>query len=128
MNLSGKVAIVTGGVRDIGREITLALAEAGAKVVVNYYAAEEKAEENAAETVRLAKEKGAEIITVAGDLMKTEDVENVVAKGVEAFGERIDILVNVAGGIVGRKKIEEQDENWYNLLMDLRALPGAPPM
>ncbi|BDD00948.1 SDR family NAD(P)-dependent oxidoreductase [Persicobacter psychrovividus] len=119
MNLSGKVAIITGGVRDIGREITLAMAEAGAKLVVNYYAAEDKAEENAAETVRLAKEKGAEIITVAGDLMKTEDVENVVAKCVETFGERIDVLVNVAGGIVGRKKIEEQDENWYNLLMDL---------
>ncbi|OHX66680.1 SDR family NAD(P)-dependent oxidoreductase [Flammeovirga pacifica] len=119
MNLSGKVAIITGGVRDIGREITLAMAKAGAKVVANYYAAEENAEENAAETVRLAAEFGAEVITVPGDLMKTEDVENVIAKAVEVFGERIDILVNVAGGIVGRKKIEEQDENWYNLLMDL---------
>ncbi|AZQ63726.1 SDR family oxidoreductase [Flammeovirga pectinis] len=119
MVLSGKVAVITGGVRDIGRSITLAMADAGAKLVVNYYADEEGAAENAAETVRLAKEKGAEIITVPGDLMKAKDVENVIAQSVEAFGEKVDVLVNVAGGIIGRKKIEEQDEDWYNLLMDL---------
>ncbi|MBB6463120.1 SDR family NAD(P)-dependent oxidoreductase [Flammeovirga kamogawensis] len=119
MVLSGKVAVITGGVRDIGRSITLAMADAGAKLVVNYYADEEGAAENAAETVRLAKEKGADIITVPGDLMKAKDVENVIAQSVEAFGEKVDVLVNVAGGIIGRKKIEEQDEDWYNLLMDL---------
>jgi NADP-dependent 3-hydroxy acid dehydrogenase YdfG len=38
---------------------------------------------------------------------------------VAAFGSQIDVLVNVVGGICGRKQITEQDENWYNLLMDV---------
>ncbi|GJM64120.1 glucose 1-dehydrogenase [Persicobacter diffluens] len=119
MNLTGKVAIVTGGARDIGKAISLQMAAAGAKVVVNYYAAEEGAEENAQQTLAEIKGNGGEGILVPGDLTKSDDAEIIVTKAVEAFGERIDILVNVAGGIIGRKKIEEQDENWYNLLMDL---------
>ncbi|NLR94415.1 MULTISPECIES: SDR family NAD(P)-dependent oxidoreductase [Flammeovirga] len=119
MDLSGKVAIITGGVRDIGRCISLAMADAGANLVINYYDAEENAEENALETARMAQAKGVKVVTVAGDLMKQEDVDNVVQTALDTFDGQIDILVNVAGGIVGRKKIEEQDENWYNLLMDL---------
>lgn len=43
----------------------------------------------------------------------------MVAKTKEAYGQKVDILVNVAGGLFARKTIEEMDENFYNLLMDV---------
>ena len=52
-------------------------------------------------------------------MSKAADVKNLFDKGVEAFGNQIDVLVNVVGGIFGRKQITEQDEDWYNLLMDV---------
>lgn len=113
--LEGKVAIVTGGSRDIGRAVCVKLAECGAKVVVNYNGNEE----NAAETLRQIREIGGEAIAVKADVTKEADVKNLFAKAAEAFGEKLDILVNVAGGIVGRKTVTEQDEAWYNFLMDL---------
>ena len=56
---------------------------------------------------------------VQGDMTKAADVQRLVGETVKAFGEKIDILVNVVGGIVGRKKITEQDEKWYDFLMDV---------
>ena len=52
-------------------------------------------------------------------MTKAADVQRLVGEAVKAFGEQIDILVNVVGGIVGRKKITEQDEKWYDFLMDV---------
>ena len=62
---------------------------------------------------------GGEAIIVQGDMTKADDVKRLVGETVKAFGEKIDILVNVVGGIVGRKKITEQDEKWYDFLMDV---------
>ncbi|MFR9543703.1 MAG: SDR family oxidoreductase [Rikenellaceae bacterium] len=115
MKLDSKVAIVTGGARDLGRAISVKLASEGAKVVVNYF----DNVDDANQTVELIKAAGGECITVRGDMTKADDVKMLVEKAVEAFGAKIDILVNVVGGIVGRKTITEQDENWYNFLMDV---------
>jgi 3-oxoacyl-[acyl-carrier protein] reductase len=115
MRLKGKVAIVTGGARDIGREVSVQLAKEGAKVVVNYYDSHEDAEE----TKKAIDKINGECIVVQGDMTKWEDAQNLVKQGVGQFGKEIHILVNVAGGIFGRKPIEEQDEAWYNLLMDV---------
>ena len=99
MKLKGKVAVVTGGGRDIGRAVCVKLAKEGAKVVVNYFDSESDKEITMAEI----KAVGGEAISVYGDVTKQKDIDNMVAKTKEAFGEKVDILVNVAGGIVCKK-------------------------
>lgn len=111
----GKVAVVTGGARDLGRAVSIKLAAEGAKVVVNYC----NNPQNAEETLRLIKEAGGTAIAVRADVSKAADVKVLFEKTAEAFGGKVDILVNVAGGMVARKKIEEQEEDWYDFVMDL---------
>ena len=113
--LKGKVAVVTGGSRDIGRAISMKLAAEGAKVCINYCHNEAKAQE----TLEAVRSTGGEAILVKADVSRAEDVKRMFEEAAKAFGGQIDILVNNAGGIVGRKGIEEQDEEWYQKLMDL---------
>lgn len=115
MSLENKVVIVTGGARDIGKAVSVKAAQKGAKVVVNYFDNKEQAEE----TKELIKKIGGEAIIVQGDMTKKEEVENVVSKAREAFGDQIHGLVNVAGGLVARKKLNEMDEDFLNFLMRL---------
>lgn len=115
MRLKNKVAIVTGGARDIGRAVSLQLAREGAKVVVNYFSDEEKAKE----TLALIKAEGGEAIIVYGNMTIAADVANLIAKTKEAYGEEIHTLVNVAGGLVARKKLLEMDEDFWDLVINL---------
>lgn len=115
MNLKGKVAIVTGGARDLGRAISVRFAQEGAKVVVNYF----DNSDDAKETLRMIEEAGSEGIIVQGDMTKAADVKRLFDTAVEKYGNQIHALVNVVGGIVGRKTITEQDEAWYDFLMDV---------
>ena len=114
-SLKGKVAIVTGGARDIGRQASLKLAAAGAKVCVNYFGKKEMADE----TLKLIKEAGGEAIAVQGDMTKATDVKKVVDACVEAFGNTIHILVNVAGGLMGRKQLPDLDEAFWDAVIDV---------
>ncbi|RIA10779.1 3-oxoacyl-[acyl-carrier protein] reductase [Flavobacteriaceae bacterium MAR_2010_72] len=111
----GKVAIVTGGSRDIGRAIAIKLAKEGAKVVVNY----NNSESGAKETLDQIKSFGGEAIAVKADVSKLNEIKNLKAKTVEAFGDKVHILVNNAGGLFGRKVLQELDEAFYNLVMDV---------
>ncbi len=113
--LEGKVAVVTGGARDLGRAISIKLAKEGAKVCLNYF----DNEGDANVTLDMIKEFGGEAIAVQGDMTKADQVKALFAKAAEAFGGKVHILVNVVGGIVGRKLIVEQDEAWYDFLMDV---------
>jgi 3-oxoacyl-[acyl-carrier protein] reductase len=115
MKLKEKVAVVTGGARDIGRAVSVKLAAEGAKVVFNYY----RSEEQARDTLQVIHEAGGEGIAVGGDMTKQEDVDRLVAETVAAYGEKIDILVNVAGGLVARKTLEESDVEFVEYLMKL---------
>lgn len=115
MKLKGKIAVVTGGARDIGRAICLKLAEEGAKVVVNYFGSEDGANQ----TVEAIKKLGGEAVAVYGDVSKQADIDNLVSETTSAFGEQVDILVNNAGGLFARKTVEEIDEPFYNLVMDV---------
>ncbi|EOR94897.1 Acetoin(diacetyl) reductase [Arcticibacter svalbardensis MN12-7] len=115
MRLKNKVAVVTGGARDLGRAISCQLAREGAKVVINHFNEEEKAKE----TVAMIEAEGGEAIIVYGDMTKADDANNLAAKAREAFGEEIHILVNVAGGLVGRKKLVEMEESFFDFLMTL---------
>lgn len=113
--LAGKVALVTGGSRDIGRAVSVKLAKEGAKVAVNYFDVESDADE----TVAAIEAAGGEAIKVYADVTKADEVNAMVQETVKAFGDRIDILVNVVGGLVARKTIDEMDENFFNFLMQL---------
>ncbi len=108
MLLDGKVALVTGASRGIGRAIALKLAGEGAKVAINY-----AGNVKAAEEVKAAiEEKGGEALLLQADVSDSGSVESMVASVVERFGT-VDILVNNAGitrdGIFARMKEEDFD-------------------
>ncbi|WP_248928879.1 SDR family oxidoreductase [Paenibacillus hamazuiensis] len=92
MSLNGKVAIVTGASRGIGRQIAIQLAQSGAKVVVNYSSNREKAEE----VVRTIEQSGGEAAAIRADVSKVSEVEALFSETLERFG-RLDILINNAG-------------------------------
>jgi 3-oxoacyl-[acyl-carrier protein] reductase len=114
-SLKGKVAVVTGGARDIGRAISVKLAKEGANVVVNYF----NNEEDAKETLKQIEAVGGKAIAVYANVTNQGDIDAMVAKTKEAFGDKVDILVNVAGGLFARKTIEEMDEAFYDLIMNV---------
>lgn len=91
-NLSGKVAIVTGGSRGIGAAIAERLAKDGAKVVVNYA----NSPAAAAEVVKKITEAGGTAVAIQGDISKPETAAALSERAVAEFG-RLDILVNNAG-------------------------------
>ena len=117
MDLKGKVVIVTGGARDIGREISLKLAASGAKVGINYF----DNEEDAKLTLKMVKDAGGQAIIVQGDMTSLADAERMVAETCKAFGNTVHGLVNVAGGLVARKTVEEMDEKFWDFLMSVNA-------
>ncbi len=101
--IDGKIALVTGGGRDIGRACALELARNGADVIVNYRESADAAQTTVAEIIAL----GRHAIAVQADVTDKIDIDRLVQKGLE-FGEgRIDILVNNAGGIVRRALLDE---------------------
>ena len=91
-DLAGKVAIVTGGSRGIGRAASLALAEAGAHVLVNYRTNEEAAEE----TLQRVRDAGGSGEALGFDVADPESVDQSIKEAAKRLG-RIDILVNNAG-------------------------------
>jgi len=115
MKLENRVVVVTGGTRDIGKAISLNLAAEGAKVAINYCNNESNANETLAEVLAL----GGEAIVVRGDMTKQADVAALIDQTISAFGSQIDGLVNVAGGLVARKTVEEMDEDFFDLVMRL---------
>ncbi|MEO8172370.1 MAG: 3-oxoacyl-ACP reductase family protein [Sediminibacterium sp.] len=115
MKLKGKVAVVTGGSRDIGKAVSIKLAAEGAKVVINYLNNEAQAKETQAEILKA----GGEAVIVKADVSKNEDVINLVAETQKAFGSSIHILVNVAGGLVARKLLEDMDTEFWDHVMGL---------
>lgn len=92
-DLSGKVAIVTGASRGIGKEIALKLAHNGATIVINDIG---PSEQTAKELVKEIEDLGGQALAVLGDVSVYEDTENLVKATLEKFG-RVDILVNNAG-------------------------------
>lgn len=93
--LAGKVAIVTGASRGIGRAIAERLARDGAKVVVNYV----NNEEAAREVVESIGATGGEAVAVGADIGDADDITRLFEETMERFG-RLDVLVNNAGSIV----------------------------
>ena len=111
MKLKGKVALVTGGSRGIGRGICLALAGEGARVAVNYI----HGEEAAAEVVRTIQERGGDAWLVQADVSKGDEVAKMVDATVAHAG-RLDILVNNAGIGIPATLLELTEENWDRVM------------
>jgi NAD(P)-dependent dehydrogenase (short-subunit alcohol dehydrogenase family) len=118
-DLSGRVAIVTGSSRGIGKRAALALARRGARLVVTARAVETSGSElpgTIGQTVKEIESLGAEAIAVAADLSKEDDLEQIVHSAVDRFGG-VDILVNNAAVTVGY--------NWSAPLLEMpRPGPG----
>jgi pteridine reductase len=91
VDIEGKVALVTGAARRVGRSIALALAERGAELVVHYRTSEREAQE----VLALAKKLGGKPAAVRADLAVSTEIGAMVESAMRAFG-RIDILVNSA--------------------------------
>jgi len=116
MNLNDKVAIVTGGGRDIGRATALRLAEAGASVAINYHSSADGAES----AVEEIKSKGGSAFALQGDMTDEKAVGALVDKAVKEFGG-VNILAHITGGLVARKPLPELTTEHWHTVMNLNA-------
>ena len=111
LGLKGKVALVTGGSKGIGKAVARGLAEEGAKVAI---CARTRAELDTA-AAAIAKGTGGEVFPVAGDLTREADVQKIVAATLGHF-KRIDILVNNAGAAPGGLLLDLTEADWETAL------------
>jgi 3-oxoacyl-[acyl-carrier protein] reductase len=111
MKLEGRVAIVTGGSRGIGRAIVCALAREGAKVAFAYHSNSKAADELVAEL----KKEGREVVAYQCDVKHKSEADKLV-ETVLAKWEKIDILVNNAGVIRDTLLATMSDEHWNEVI------------
>jgi len=109
-DLSGKIAIVTGGSRGLGFQMASALAEAGAALALTARKADEL--EQAAAQLR---ERGFRALAVPGDVARPEDAEAVVARALAEYA-RVDILVNNAGATWGAEVLDMPLDAWRKVM------------
>ena len=111
MLLSGKIAVVTGSGRGIGKAIAVKLSTMGADLVLNDIEASDCIDATAEELMGM----GSKIVVVKGDIRKPGDVELLFSKAIEVFG-RVDILVNNAGITRDTLIIRMSDKDWEDVL------------
>jgi NAD(P)-dependent dehydrogenase (short-subunit alcohol dehydrogenase family) len=107
----GKTALVTGGARRLGKAIVLALAQAGANVVINYHTSEAEAQATAAEAEAL----GAGALALQADIANPEQVMALVAAATARFGP-VDILINSASHFAPTPFPSGDLSNWRRVL------------
>jgi 3-oxoacyl-[acyl-carrier protein] reductase len=111
IDLTNRVALVTGASRGIGRAVALKLAECGAKIVINYNRSAAEAEK-VAEQIR---SQGSQCLTVQGDVTLAADVERVFQAAQQEF-DRVDILVNNAGTNRDTLILRMSENDWDEVL------------
>jgi 3-oxoacyl-[acyl-carrier protein] reductase len=111
MNLTDKVALVTGASRGIGRAVALRLGALGAKVVVNYRGNQQEAEE----VVEAIKIQGGEALAMQGDVSQAAEAQKLIENTVKTFG-RLDILVNNAGITRDQLMMRMSEADWDAVL------------
>ena len=119
MNLTGKVAVVTGAGRGIGRAVALLLAGAGASVVVNdlggIVSGEGESKEPADEVVEEIKSAGGEAVASYDSVAAMEGAERIIGAALDNYG-KIDILVNNAGNFRGRMIFNMSEDDWDTVI------------
>ena len=110
MNLNGKVIIVTGSSRGIGRATAVEFAREKAKIVINYNSNRKAA----IETLSMVEKAGGEGIIIQGDVSVFSDSKKIVEHTLEKYGT-VDILVNNAGVFIARELINFSNEDWDRL-------------
>ena len=111
LGLNGKVALVTGGSRGIGRSIALGFAEEGCKVAISA-----RGQEKLDATVQEIKDVGGEVLGVQSDMVVPTDIEKLVGETTKTLG-KIDILVSNVGGSRGGSTFSEAgDDDWMEVL------------
>lgn len=113
--LKGKVTIVTGGARDIGRAVALKLGLGGANVMVNYYESTLQADK----VVKEIQAGGSKGLAVKADVSKWDEVQFLIRETKRMLGDEIDILVNNAGGLIQRSPIHEMEESLWDRVIDI---------
>ena len=107
--LAGKVAIITGSARNMGRAFAVALARSGADVVVHHHGA--SSQEDGERTASLVREQGRRAVVVDGDLAQTRVVRGLFDKAKAELG-RVDIVINNAGVVIKRPLLEVTEEDY----------------
>jgi 3-oxoacyl-[acyl-carrier protein] reductase len=105
--LEGRVAVVTGGGRGIGRAVCLAYAKEGSDVVVNYATKDQPAQE----VVEIIKKIGRKAVAIKGNVAIKADAERIIQTAIDNFG-KIDILVNNAGTTKTAMLYKMTEEQW----------------
>lgn len=111
MRLKGKIVLITGASRGIGRAAALLLAKEGANIIINYC----KAEKEANSVVQDIKKIGSEAIAIKCDVSREEEVKQMVNRSIKRFG-RIDVLVNNAGIVFDVPFKDRTVEQWKRTL------------
>ena len=111
MKLNGKVALITGSSRGIGRSTAIKFAEEGANIVINYKNNKEKA----LEVLDIIKSSGSDAIIVQCDVSKEDQVKQMVEESIKKFG-KIDILVNNAGIVYDIPLFDKTVEQWKEVI------------
>jgi len=119
-DLKGKAVLITGASTGIGAAAARAFAKEGCKVAIHYNASGDEAKTVAADV----KAAGGEAVLIKGDVMVEDDVKRIVRETAAAFG-RIDVLVNNAGGMLGRVKIEDYTVEQINRVLSLNCTQVA---
>ncbi len=108
--LRGQVALVTGASKGLGRSMSMALAEAGADVVMVA-----RGPVKLAEAEKEVADMGVRTLAIAADVTIADDVEKMVGKALAKFG-KIDILVNNVGTYIGKPIVESTTEEWLDMI------------
>ncbi len=118
MASEGRVSLITGGSRGIGKAIALQFSSQGLRVAVNYISNRSAADE----VVKIIEDAGGSAVAVQGDVTKRDDVERIFAETTESLGP-VEILVNNAGIISDSLLMRMSDEDWDSVIdLDLRSI------
>ena len=112
--LIGKNVLITAGAQGIGEAITRHFIDSGANVAIHYFSSADTADQ----LTEYAISKGQKAVAISGDLTKEADANALVQKTVAALGS-LDILINNAGSLVARRKLDEMKTEFWHKVMDI---------